>query len=392
MHEHELETQVAAVPLYERIKRTLYAEIVSGQLKPGQQLNPPEKLATQLGVSSGTIRHALQLLASHGFLVRKPHTGTFVSNPFPLENSKASPDSKPLVYAMFPDVRMREQGQVLVGIHDAAKKIGINTVVISTNDEIEQYHQAINQQIEEGSDGMIIVPPFKESMPMDVLLKLQKSKIPVVTCYRRLISPTDWPLVSQDLFGDTYAIAEHLAKMGRRRIALIAYEELPERFAIRHYAFMNALLNSNAPVDCDLKLSLDNEVVKDSLRVYEVIKSWLREHRDIDAICCGGDRVASVVIKALTQIGKKIPDDVAVTGGGNMAEDYGFFPGELTTYDVGFESMGKEALRILIAMQKGEQFKPQFESKITGRIVLGRSTTGQIDIQHDLSGVVTPDI
>ena len=69
----------AGMPLYRTVKRALLAQIEGGQLPPGQALPSEATLAQALGVSIGTLRHAVGELVAEHILVRRQGRGTFVA-------------------------------------------------------------------------------------------------------------------------------------------------------------------------------------------------------------------------------------------------------------------------------------------------------------------------
>ena len=69
------------IPVYWQIKEILYNRIVSGELKPGDQLLSEPKLALEFNVNRLTVRSALTELVNAGFLYRVHGQGTFVSKP-----------------------------------------------------------------------------------------------------------------------------------------------------------------------------------------------------------------------------------------------------------------------------------------------------------------------
>jgi len=64
--------------LPERIAELVREAIMSGQLRPGDQV-VESRLAKQLGVGQNAVREALQDLEFQGFVVRVPNKGTFVT-------------------------------------------------------------------------------------------------------------------------------------------------------------------------------------------------------------------------------------------------------------------------------------------------------------------------
>jgi GntR family transcriptional regulator len=68
-------------PLYLQVRDVLAERIVSGDLLPGSAIPSETDLAREIGVSTGTVRKALQLMEADRLIVRKQGRGTFVSNP-----------------------------------------------------------------------------------------------------------------------------------------------------------------------------------------------------------------------------------------------------------------------------------------------------------------------
>lgn len=65
--------------LYQQIADDLRAQIESGKLKPGQQLEPELELRERWGASRNTVRDAIRQLLTLGLLVTQPGKGTFVA-------------------------------------------------------------------------------------------------------------------------------------------------------------------------------------------------------------------------------------------------------------------------------------------------------------------------
>ena len=69
------------LPKYLCLHQAIADTVECGDLAPGEQLPPEDKLAQKLGLSVGTVRKAMQTLSDDGLLTRMQGTGTFVSNP-----------------------------------------------------------------------------------------------------------------------------------------------------------------------------------------------------------------------------------------------------------------------------------------------------------------------
>lgn len=67
-------------PLYGQIKSLLVGSLASGEWKPGQMIPSEAELAVRFGVSQGTVRKAIDELATDRLLMRRQGRGTFVAS------------------------------------------------------------------------------------------------------------------------------------------------------------------------------------------------------------------------------------------------------------------------------------------------------------------------
>lgn len=66
-------------PLYQQIKGLILGSLQSGEWKPGEMIPSENELAVRYKVSQGTVRKAIDELASENLLVRRQGKGTFVA-------------------------------------------------------------------------------------------------------------------------------------------------------------------------------------------------------------------------------------------------------------------------------------------------------------------------
>jgi GntR family transcriptional regulator len=69
----------ARAPLYQEVKRAMFAIIRQGRWKPGQTIPSEKRLSERFGVSIGTLRKAVDELVVENLLVRRQGRGTFVA-------------------------------------------------------------------------------------------------------------------------------------------------------------------------------------------------------------------------------------------------------------------------------------------------------------------------
>ena len=79
MRQAEKMQVVARSPLYEQVRDVLAERLRQGVWRPGERLPTEAVLAAALGVSLGTLRHAVELLVEEGALLRRQGAGTFAA-------------------------------------------------------------------------------------------------------------------------------------------------------------------------------------------------------------------------------------------------------------------------------------------------------------------------
>ncbi|MCK5325300.1 MAG: GntR family transcriptional regulator [Woeseiaceae bacterium] len=66
-------------PLYKQVYAMLVRRIADGDWRPGETMPSEQALAVELGVSQGTVRKAMDALASQNLIVRRQGKGSFVA-------------------------------------------------------------------------------------------------------------------------------------------------------------------------------------------------------------------------------------------------------------------------------------------------------------------------
>lgn len=68
-------------PLYQQVRDMLVRRLIDGSWTPGMMLPSEYQLASELGVSQGTVRKALDAMTAEHLLLRRQGRGTFVALP-----------------------------------------------------------------------------------------------------------------------------------------------------------------------------------------------------------------------------------------------------------------------------------------------------------------------
>jgi LacI family transcriptional regulator len=100
----------------------------------------------------------------------------------------------------------------------------------------------------------------------------------------------------------------------------------------------------------------------------------LARDADVDAISCGSDQIARGVCDRLRELGRRVPEDVAVTGFDDWDVMALACRPPLTTVDLQLQELGRRAAQLLLAAVGGEPSPG--EVRVPARLVVRESTVG----------------
>jgi DNA-binding LacI/PurR family transcriptional regulator len=301
-------------PKHESISHDLRAAIAAGKFAARGRLPSESQLTKRYGVSRPTVLRALRDLMAEGLIERRAGSGTFVRETAP-DAVKAR-----LLGLLIPGLSTTEIFSVICGelaklarVHDFSLLWGSSAVPFrDTDGSLDHARETCHQFIQRKVSGVFFAPielaPECDGGNQLVAEMLRDSGIPIVLLDRDL-SPfptrSDFDLVGVDNFAAGYELAEHLIKLGRRRLGLLARplsaHTVDARFAgAREAGLASPGVIVNPPAYGD---PADIMFVKS-----------LSPGQDIDAIICANDYTACTLIQTLGKLGVRVPKHVSVVG------------------------------------------------------------------------------
>lgn len=189
--------------------------------------------------------------------------------------------------------------------------------------------------------GAVIWP--QNPTNVDALRRL-KSVIPLVLVDRRVIGLSADCVRFGDLEGGRM-VADHLIAQGHRKIGFISDDVFAETVQQRWRGYVLAHEERGLPVDRRLTMFFHGI---DASFFPMAMRHCLSQGPDAPtAIVCSNDVVAFSLLRFLHDEGIRVPDDLAVTGYGNVLPAYGNAMG-LTSVDQPFLELGRAAAHILV--------------------------------------------
>jgi LacI family transcriptional regulator len=191
--------------------------------------------------------------------------------------------------------------------------------------------------------------------------------VPVVYVYGESDDPRDLSILADDEGGARMAV-EHLVGLGRRRIGHITGPEHYRAARDRVTGFNDALRSAGLPPAPIAPMF--GEWSQGWGR--RAARALLAADPTIDAVFCGNDQIATGVCEILLDLGRRIPDDVAVVGYDNWEVFATDCRPPLTTVDLNLEQLGTIAVEHLFTALDGERASGVIRRP--GRLVIREST------------------
>lgn len=159
--------------------------------------------------------------------------------------------------------------------------------------------------------------------------------------------------IGSDNFNGGKAVTEHVIRQGRTQLAFLgsASSHAPEFFE-RYKGHCQALSDNGLTVNP--KLQINALYTEDA--GYKAANELLDSGESFDAICAACDLIAIGAMRALTERGIKIPDDIAVVGFDDIAVASFTFP-PLTTVKQDTKLAGELLVESLLSSIEGSDVK-----------------------------------
>ncbi|MFG6448308.1 LacI family DNA-binding transcriptional regulator [Roseateles sp. BYS180W] len=192
---------------------------------------------------------------------------------------------------------------IVGAIADALTDLGMDMLLSRV--DAEHLGQAA-QVLDSGkASGLLVIGQWRHH---DQLNALAARRLPVVVWGAQLPQQLYCSVGGDNRLGGRLA-AQHLLQLGRRQIAFLGDAALPEVLH-RRDGYWEALREAGLQPAPELELAAPFEVSF----AQQTLERFLRQHPQIDAVLACSDLLALQAIQVLRSLGRRVPEDVAVTG------------------------------------------------------------------------------
>lgn len=273
--------------------------------------------------------------------------------------------------AVLPDLHGEFFSELIRGMDAAARARGLHLLVSSSHgsaSEVGEVLRALRGRV----DGVLIMSPHADAA---MLADNLPAALPTVLMNTRLAG-NDYLSLSIDNHGGAYAMIEHLAQRGHRRIAFVTGPQKNFDADERLRGYQDALKK--------LRPKQAPRILQGDFSEESGYRAGL-EVRGFDplpdAIFAANDMMAIGCLFALKELGLDVPGDIALAGFDDIPIAR-FVSPPLTTMRVRIADLGSQALERLAAAIEGKD-QPRLARELECSLVVRRSSGGE---EHSQGG------
>ncbi len=305
------------------IYQALAADIGAGKYRDSGKLPSEAQLVSRFKVSRPTVIRALRDLQADGLVTRRVGAGTFLHHAaLPSAPPQPPPNQACELGLLVPGVRRAgEIFEVMAGeLARLARSAGYmfwwtggSSEDLDLASNLANAEKICDQFIQRKVAGVFFASfehmPQCEPTNNRLVNRLREAGITLVLLDRDIMPfplRTDLDLVGIDNFQGGYILAKHLIKLGCKRLGFVAVPFSAPTIKSRLAGVREAVLEAGLDMPPDFFQVGNPEDPK--------FARLISAGRMKDAIICGNDYTAAVLIRALHNIGVQVPNGLRVVG------------------------------------------------------------------------------
>ncbi len=247
-----------------------------------------------------------------------------------------------MIGTIIPRLNSYAANEILTSVDEELLKRNYHLLITNTDQEVERELENLYSLARQTVAGILLMATVITPAHIEAIKKIG---IPVILLGQR--SDVTYSIIHDD-FAAGKSIGEHVVALGHKEILYLEVRKSDEAVGItRRQGIFEGLKSGK-----DLNIT-EVEVNFDYTLAFNFLKDYLKTSK-ATYIICTTDNIALAAYKAILINGKKIPDDVSVSGFGGYGITDLVTPA-ITTVKYPFKEMGRIAVENLLRIIQGEE-------------------------------------
>ena len=236
---------------------------------------------------------------------------------------------------------------IIFGAQEAARELGYSVLVGHTERSHDLEQQIADLLVAKDVDGLIINPLLNDGADRSHLAEIRWTNVPLVLIEG--VEGVQASVVDVDNVSAEQGVVEYLVGLGHQRIVHVAGPRYSTHSDERVEGLRRAFAAAEMPVG-------EGTVIHAGAGLADGYRAALDAFRDGEhptAVTCYNDLVAIGVMRALRELGLRVPEDVSVVGFDDI-DVSGYLATPLTTVRMPRREIGRRATRMLVEAVEAE--------------------------------------
>jgi LacI family transcriptional regulator len=260
--------------------------------------------------------------------------------------------------------------EVAAGALSAGRARGYTMLLASSEGDTQREREAVELMVAKSIDGLILTPVLNGDADLSHLVDLRRRNFPFVLLEEIRGIPAS--VIDIQNVEASRAAVEHLLAEGHRHIIHFAGPEHFTHARERIEGFHHAFSHSNWPIPSE-------PVVQTGARLEDGYRTGLEYFGERlggelpTGVTCYNDMVAAGLVRALRELGLRVPEDVSVVGFDDI-QLLDYLSLSLTSVRIPKRDIGRRAAELLIRQIESQEALPPIKEFFQGQLIL-RGTT-----------------
>jgi DNA-binding LacI/PurR family transcriptional regulator len=271
-----------------------------------------------------------------------------------------------LLGLLLPTIVNPVYARMVSAIEESAHEMGYDLIIAHTLNIQEREEACIRRLLARRVDGLFVVPVYRLEPTAQIYTELFNRRVPTVILGQRAPFCANFVNVEGDDLQGSYAMTKHLLELGHKHIAFLAGAMTSPNAHERLEGYRKALREVNIEPDDKLIFAAGSTIEEGEKAALQLIN----ESTHVTAIQAVNDMVAIGAANTFLRQGARIPEDISITGFGNiLASEHFRIP--LTTVRQPKARLGRTAVELMKQYLHGHQPVPV---RLASAIVIRQST------------------
>ena len=301
------------VALYQKVYDDLRAAIERGDFPIDHRLPSDAELTETYGVSAITVKKALDLLRSDGYISRRPRVGTIVISDVATSAPASYSLKHPLVGLIVTNFDDTFGTRILGGLLDRANA-SANLLVKRSLGDASAEDRLIRGLVDGGVRALILQPSSSVYIPPAVL-ELVTKDFPVVIL-DRVFDGVPVATVCSDNVAAGQTATEYLFSLGHEHVGLVSSDSTVSTLRDRRDGYVKAHAMHHIPQLDELVFDLVHSTTPGSTASpdedVDHLEAYLRDHPEVTAIVATEYNIGAMTREAALRAGRRVPEDLSI--------------------------------------------------------------------------------